>query len=86
MNNNNNDEFEDSFSSVTELENESKPGRQRSALRSSLQDSNSSSMWVTESNSNELNQINNHQAFERPPTANSLKTSNFDSDEVDNGI
>lgn len=79
-------------------------------MKSSLQDSNSSSVWISETQT-EANRgaTNNHQAgqnyyssnqqnnhtggshhvinksndFDRPPTANSLKTSNFDSDEVE---
>jgi hypothetical protein len=48
-----------------------------------MQDSQSSSIWISESHSLDMNQHNQH--HERPPTANSLKTSNFDSDEIDNG-
>lgn len=42
-------------------------------------------MWVSESNGNELmNQAQPAHTNERPPTANSKRSSNIDSDDYDN--
>lgn len=81
----NEEEDADSFASVSDLENELKNQRPRSGVRSSLQDSNSSSVWVSESHSIDLNIQNNQQNNnERPATGNSSKTLNFDSDDIEN--
>ena len=54
-----------------------------SLFRSSLQDSISSSIWVSENDTLQNNQqANKANDNDRPATANSLKTSNFDSDEA----
>lgn len=74
---------EGSFVSISDLDNEARNGqRPRSGVRSSLQDSQSSSVWVSESHSVDLNP--NQHPNDRPATANSSKTLNFDSDEVEN--
>lgn len=56
-----------------------------SGFKSSLQDSQSSSIWVSENDTLQNNpQLNKANDNDRPATANSLKTSNYDSDEAYN--
>lgn len=69
---------ENSLGTVSELEDYKSP-RPRSGVRSSIQDSNSSGLWVGDSHSLDPNP----QIIERPPTANSSKTLN-DTDEITN--
>ncbi|CAF0924834.1 unnamed protein product [Brachionus calyciflorus] len=69
---------ENSLGSVSDLD-ESKSPRPRSGMRASFQDSNSSGLWVPESQSIDINQ----HVIERPPTANSTKTLN-DTDDITN--
>ncbi|RMZ97391.1 zinc finger DZIP1L-like isoform X1 [Brachionus plicatilis] len=69
---------ENSLGTVSELD-EYKSPRPRSAVRSSIQDSNSSGLWIGDSHSMDPNP----QILERPPTANSSKTLN-DTDEITN--
>ncbi len=100
------DEEVESFETISDLDLESKNlnnsqnKRPKSGMKSSLQDSQSSSVWVSESQTNPHNnndrkanhnlnrsitpnKMSNNYEYERPPTANSLKTSNFDSDEIE---